>query len=80
MQKVLRSLLTIAFFMHVMLSHFRVYSNPNKGEPKVYMITNKDFAGNRALQETVLWLMVAGQDCNPANYSFVKSNAEFPGG
>ena len=74
------SVFTIAFFLHVMLSHCRVYSNPNKGEPKVHAVTNKDFNGNRALQETVLWLTVAGQDCNPANYTFVNSNAEFPGG
>ena len=57
-----------------------MYSNPNKGEPKVHTVTYKDFNGNRALQETVLKLMVAGQDCDPANYTFVNSNAAFPGG
>lgn len=71
---------TIAFFLHVMLSHFRVYSNPVKSDPEVKVITNREFAGIRALEELVLWLLVSGQDCNQANYSFVPPNAENPTG
>ena len=70
------SVFSIAFFFHVMLSHFRVYSDPKVGDPRVQVESNRDFNAGRALQEIVLWLLIAGQDCNSGNYTFTAANSE----
>ena len=44
------------------------------------MESNRDFDGGRALQELVLWLLIAGQDCNGGNYTFTAANSENPNG
>ena len=70
------SVFSIAFYLHVMLSHFRVYGDPKVGEPRVIVESTRDFDGGRALEETVLWLLLAGQDCNASNYTYTVGNTE----
>ena len=74
------SVFTIAFFLHVLLSHFRVFSDPKKGDPRVQVNMDLHFDGSRALSETVFWLLVAGQDCDDANYTFTAPNDANPEG
>jgi len=70
------SVYSIAFYLHSMLSHFRVYSDPNKGDPAVQVESNRKFHGGRALEEIVLWLLIAGQDCNDSNYTVIAPTSE----
>ena len=74
------SVYAIAFFLHVLLSQFGLFSDPKHGDPRVQLNTDIHFDGTRALAELVLWLLVAGQDCNEANYTFTAPNFENPVG
>jgi hypothetical protein len=53
-----------------------VYSGPKIGEPRVNDKSTRDFDGGRALEETVLWLLLAGQDFNDGNYTYTTANSE----
>jgi hypothetical protein len=74
------SVCTIAFYLHVLPSHFRVFSDPKKGDPRVHVNTDIHFVDSRAFSETVLWLLLAGQDCDDANYTFTAPNDANPEG